>query len=73
MRPPADPSHGSGENQPTMDSGRSPLLPLAACTMLILLRATEAGSSFATWRRQLREAERQWGGKLVDEAADQTG
>jgi hypothetical protein len=38
---PAYSSHGNGENEPTMDSGRGPLLSLAASTILSLLRALE--------------------------------
>ena len=51
-RPPTDSSHGSGENQPTMDSGRGPLFSLAAGPMLSLLRALEARRSSAKWQRR---------------------
>src|SRR6266849_1724595 len=51
------PSNGSGENQPTVDSGGSSLLSPAADTMLSILRATEGRSSFPKWRRPPSEAE----------------
>jgi IS1 family transposase/transposase-like protein len=44
-------SHGSGENHPTMDGGRGPLLSLAASPMLSQLRALEARRGSAIWQR----------------------
>jgi hypothetical protein len=40
--PPADSSHGSRQNEPTMDNGGSPLFSSAAGPLLSLLRAPEA-------------------------------
>ena len=56
-----------------MDCRGSPLLSPAADIMLSLLRALEARRSSAKWQKRLSEAESQWGGKRVDEAADQAG
>src|SRR5260370_40002686 len=41
-RPPAYPSHGSGENQPSMDRAGSALLSFAAGAMLQTLSVNEA-------------------------------
>ncbi len=48
-RPPADPSHGSRENQATLDDARGALLPI---TVGSRLRATQAkcGGSIMSWR-----------------------
>ena len=40
--PPADSCHGSRQNEPTMDSGGSPLFSSAAVPLLCLVRAPEA-------------------------------
>jgi hypothetical protein len=60
---PAYSGHGSGQNEPTLDSGRGPLLSLAAGPMLSLLRALEARRSSVKWQRRLSEAESRWGGE----------
>ncbi len=56
-----------------MDSGRGPLLSLAASPKLSLLRALEARRDPRNGRGSGVEAESQWGGKRVDKAADQAG
>ena len=50
--PTADSSDGSGQNHPTLDSGRCPLLSLAAGPMLSLLRALEARWGSSKWQRR---------------------
>ena len=56
-----DSSHGSRENEPTVDSGIGSLFSPAAGPLLSLLRAPSGFRGFAKWQRPLSDAESRWG------------
>jgi len=70
---PAYSGHGSGQNEPTMDSGRGPLLSLAAGPMLSLLRTLLTSGAPRNCRGGSVRLRADEGGKRVDEATDQVG
>jgi len=71
--PPADSSHGSRQNEPTMDSGGSPLFSSAAGPLLSLLRAPEARRGSRNGRDGSVKLRADSGGERLDETASLDG
>jgi hypothetical protein len=71
--PPADSSHGSRQNQPTMDHAGSPLFSSAAGPLLSLLRAPEARRSSRNGRDGSVKLRADGGGQRLDEMASLDG
>ena len=71
--PPADSSHGSRQNHPTMDSRGSPLFSSAAGLLLSLLRAPEARRGSRNGRDGSVKLRADGGGERLDETASLDG